>query len=60
MCTLQVPVYLFLQEDNVVSCDVTQEANSTMVEVDCSVTSLLLPAGSQVSLSQEICENILH
>uniref|UniRef100_A0A7N5ZSA3 Integrin alpha-2 domain-containing protein n=1 Tax=Anabas testudineus TaxID=64144 RepID=A0A7N5ZSA3_ANATE len=45
---------------NVISCDVTQEANSTMVEVDCSVTSLLLPAGSQVSLSQTICENILH
>uniref|UniRef100_A0A7N6AN78 Integrin alpha first immunoglubulin-like domain-containing protein n=1 Tax=Anabas testudineus TaxID=64144 RepID=A0A7N6AN78_ANATE len=35
-------------------------SNSTMVEVDCSVTSLLLPAGSQVSLSQTICENILH
>ncbi|XP_026232320.1 integrin alpha-4 [Anabas testudineus] len=38
-------------EDNVVSCDVTQEANSTMVEVDCSVTSLLLPAGSQLNIS---------
>lgn len=30
------------------SCDVTQEVNSTTVDVDCSVTSLLLSAHSQV------------
>lgn len=30
------------------SCDVTQEVNSTSVDVDCSLTSLLLPAHSQV------------
>lgn len=46
----KINVGLFLQ-DNAVSCDVTQDVNSTMVEVDCSVTSLLLPARSQVSVS---------
>lgn len=40
-----------VQEDNVVSCDVTEETNSTTVTVDCGVTSLLLPARSQVSVS---------
>ncbi|XP_010789410.1 integrin alpha-4 [Notothenia coriiceps] len=38
-------------QDNVVSCDVTQEVNSTMVGVDCSVTSLLLPAHAQLNIS---------
>uniref|UniRef100_A0A7N8Y8S0 Integrin alpha 4 n=1 Tax=Mastacembelus armatus TaxID=205130 RepID=A0A7N8Y8S0_9TELE len=35
-------------EDNVVNCDVTEEANSTTVGVDCRVTSFLLPAHAQV------------
>lgn len=35
-----------------VSCDVTQEVNSTTAGVDCSVTSLLLSAHAQVSLSK--------
>nr|XP_019962620.1 PREDICTED: integrin alpha-4 [Paralichthys olivaceus] len=38
-------------EDNLVSCDVTEDVNSTMVLVDCSVTSLLLPAQSQVNIN---------
>ncbi|XP_011605459.2 integrin alpha-4 [Takifugu rubripes] len=38
-------------EDNRVSCDVTQEVNSTTVDVDCSLTSLLLSAHSQVNIS---------
>lgn len=42
---------LFNQEDNVVRCDVTQEVNATTVGVDCSVTSFLLPAHTQVSPS---------
>lgn len=45
-------VYLYVQQENVVSCDVTEEINSTTVVVDCSVTSLLLPAQAQVNLSQ--------
>ncbi|XP_056280936.1 integrin alpha-4 isoform X2 [Pseudoliparis swirei] len=40
-----------LQNDNVVSCDVTQEVNSTTAGVDCSVTSLLLPAGAQLDIN---------
>ncbi|XP_028992616.1 integrin alpha-4 [Betta splendens] len=52
--TLRFPVNVqyinVLQNDNAVSCDVTQEANSTVVEVDCSVTSLLLPAGAQLNI----------
>ncbi|KAK2840066.1 hypothetical protein Q5P01_013806 [Channa striata] len=38
-------------QDNTVSCDVTQEVNSTMVTVDCSVASLLLTAHSQLNVS---------
>ncbi|KAF0026710.1 hypothetical protein F2P81_021447 [Scophthalmus maximus] len=38
-------------QDNLVSCDVTQETNSTMVVVDCSVTSLLLPADAQLNIN---------
>ncbi|XP_054471000.1 integrin alpha-4 [Anoplopoma fimbria] len=38
-------------EDNVVSCDVTQEVNSTTAVVDCSVTSLLLSANSQLNIN---------
>ncbi|XP_070771040.1 integrin alpha-4 [Enoplosus armatus] len=38
-------------EDNVVSCDVTQEVNSTMAGADCSVTSLLLSAHAQLNIS---------
>lgn len=41
-------LHLCLQEDNMVSCDVTQEVNSTTAGVDCGVTSLLLPAHTQV------------
>ncbi|XP_040913202.1 integrin alpha-4 isoform X2 [Toxotes jaculatrix] len=40
-----------LQNDNVVGCDVTQEVNSTVVVVDCSVTSLVLPAFAQLNIS---------
>uniref|UniRef100_H3CD00 Integrin subunit alpha 4 n=2 Tax=Tetraodon nigroviridis TaxID=99883 RepID=H3CD00_TETNG len=38
-------------EDNSVSCDVTQEVNRTSVDVDCSVTSLVLSAHSQLNIS---------
>ncbi|XP_037645899.1 integrin alpha-4 isoform X1 [Sebastes umbrosus] len=38
-------------QDNVVSCDVTQEVNKTMAGVDCSVTSLLLSAHAQLNIS---------
>ncbi|KAI3356102.1 hypothetical protein L3Q82_017363, partial [Scortum barcoo] len=38
-------------EDNVVSCDVTQEVNSTLAGVDCSVTSLILSARAQLNIS---------
>ncbi|CAN9497605.1 unnamed protein product [Ophioblennius macclurei] len=38
-------------QDNAVSCDVTEEANATTVSVDCGVTSLLLPARSQLNIS---------
>ncbi|XP_044072995.1 integrin alpha-4 [Siniperca chuatsi] len=38
-------------EDNVVSCDITQEVNSTTAGVDCSVTSLLLSAHAQLNIS---------
>ncbi|XP_075937997.1 integrin alpha-4 [Anarhichas minor] len=37
--------------DNVVSCDVTQEVNSTTAGVDCSVTSLLLSANAQLNIN---------
>ncbi|KAK9538007.1 hypothetical protein VZT92_005570 [Zoarces viviparus] len=38
-------------QDNVVSCDVTQEVNSTTAGVDCSVTSLLLSANAQLNIN---------
>uniref|UniRef100_A0A3Q0SRR6 Integrin alpha 4 n=1 Tax=Amphilophus citrinellus TaxID=61819 RepID=A0A3Q0SRR6_AMPCI len=38
-------------EDNVVRCDITEEVNATTVGVDCSVTSLLLPARTQLNIS---------
>ncbi|XP_053184061.1 integrin alpha-4 [Scomber japonicus] len=38
-------------EDNTVSCDVTQEVNSTMVGVICSASSFLLPAQAQMNIS---------
>lgn len=38
-------------QDNLVSCDVTEEVNSTMVGVDCGVTSYLLPAHAQLNIS---------
>uniref|UniRef100_UPI0037E77041 integrin alpha-4 n=1 Tax=Semicossyphus pulcher TaxID=241346 RepID=UPI0037E77041 len=38
-------------EDNSISCDVTQEVNSTTVGVDCSVTDLLLSANAQLNIS---------
>ncbi|XP_035532418.1 integrin alpha-4 [Morone saxatilis] len=41
-------VKVLQNEDNVVSCDVTQEVNSA---VDCSVTSLLLSAHTQLNIS---------
>lgn len=38
-------------QDNVVSCDVTQEVNSTKAGVDCSITSLVLSAQGQLNIS---------
>ncbi|KAM7406747.1 hypothetical protein PAMA_002791 [Pampus argenteus] len=38
-------------DDNLVSCDVTQEVHSTSVGVACSVSSLLLPANAQMNIS---------
>ncbi|XP_053295420.1 integrin alpha-4 [Pleuronectes platessa] len=38
-------------QDNLVSCDVTQDINTTMVLVDCSITSLRLPAQSQLNIN---------
>ncbi|KAM6955389.1 integrin alpha-4 isoform 2-T2 [Lycodopsis pacificus] len=38
-------------QDNVVSCDVTQEVNSTTAGVDCSVTSLLLSANAELNIN---------
>ncbi|KAM9850441.1 integrin alpha-4 [Aulostomus maculatus] len=38
-------------EDNMVSCDITQEVNSTTMGVDCSVSSLVLPANAQMNVS---------
>ncbi|XP_072252673.1 integrin alpha-4 [Leuresthes tenuis] len=38
-------------QHNVVSCDVTEEVNSTEVSVDCGVTSHVLPAHSQLNVS---------
>ncbi|XP_060909123.1 integrin alpha-4 [Labrus mixtus] len=38
-------------EDNSISCDVTQEDNSTTVSVTCGATSLLLPANAQLNIS---------
>ncbi|KAA8587904.1 hypothetical protein FQN60_001098 [Etheostoma spectabile] len=38
-------------QNNVVSCDVTQEVNSTTAGVDCSVTSLLIAAHSQLNIN---------
>ncbi|XP_041857597.1 integrin alpha-4 isoform X2 [Melanotaenia boesemani] len=55
--TLRFPKYIHYikvlqnQQENVVSCDVTEKINSTEVSVDCSVTSLVLPAHSQLNLS---------
>lgn len=44
-------VKVLQNKDNVVSCDVTLEANTTIVGVDCSVTSLQLPANSQLDIN---------
>ncbi|XP_069563018.1 integrin alpha-4 [Brachyistius frenatus] len=54
--TLRFPDYIHYikvlqNQDNMVSCDVTQEVNTTTVGVDCGVTSLLLPAHSQLNIS---------
>ncbi|XP_029314915.1 integrin alpha-4 isoform X2 [Cottoperca gobio] len=40
-----------LQNDNILSCDVTQEVNSTTAGVDCSLTSLVLSAHAQLNIS---------
>ncbi|XP_040003697.1 integrin alpha-4 isoform X2 [Xiphias gladius] len=40
-----------LQNDNMVSCDVTEGINSTIVVVDCRITSFLLPAHAQLNIS---------
>ncbi|XP_058472422.1 integrin alpha-4 isoform X1 [Solea solea] len=44
-------VKVLQNQDNMVNCDVTQEINSTMVVVDCSVTSLLLPAKARMNIN---------
>ncbi|KAL3969691.1 TSPY-like 2 [Sarotherodon galilaeus] len=54
--TLRLPsnihyIKVLQNEDNVVRCDVTQEVNATTVGVDCSVTSFLLPAHTQLNIS---------
>uniref|UniRef100_A0A669CXD8 Integrin subunit alpha 4 n=1 Tax=Oreochromis niloticus TaxID=8128 RepID=A0A669CXD8_ORENI len=61
--TLRLPsnihyIKVLQNEDNVVRCDVTQEVNATTVGVDCSVTSFLLPAHTQVSLNTKIMRNL--
>ncbi|XP_038153387.1 integrin alpha-4 [Cyprinodon tularosa] len=38
-------------QDNVISCDVTEKANATDVSIDCGITSLILPASSQINIS---------
>ncbi|XP_045909625.1 integrin alpha-4 [Micropterus dolomieu] len=38
-------------EDNVVTCEITQEASSTMTSVNCSITSHLLSAHAQLNIS---------
>ncbi|KAM4561430.1 integrin alpha-4 [Fundulus diaphanus] len=38
-------------QDNTISCDVTEEVNTTDVSVNCSITSLVLPALAQMNLS---------
>ncbi|KAK5600226.1 hypothetical protein CRENBAI_004912 [Crenichthys baileyi] len=38
-------------QGNVISCDITEEVNTTDVSVDCSITSLILPAFSQINIS---------
>lgn len=38
-------------EDNAISCDVTEEVNTTDVSVGCSITSLVLPTLSQMNIS---------
>uniref|UniRef100_A0A3Q2QIH2 Integrin subunit alpha 4 n=1 Tax=Fundulus heteroclitus TaxID=8078 RepID=A0A3Q2QIH2_FUNHE len=40
-----------LHNDNTISCDVTEEVNTTDVSVDCSITGLVLPALAQMNLS---------
>ncbi|KAM3608330.1 uncharacterized protein V6R79_023077 [Siganus canaliculatus] len=54
--TLQFPnnihyVKVLQNQENSVGCEVTQEVNSTMVDVDCSVTGFLLPAQAQLNIS---------
>ncbi|KAM9709420.1 integrin alpha-4 [Menidia menidia] len=54
--TLRFPNYIHYikvvqNQDNVVSCDVTEAVNSTEVSVGCSVTSVVLPARSQLNIS---------
>ncbi|XP_034740871.1 integrin alpha-4 [Etheostoma cragini] len=44
-------IKVLLNQNNVVSCDVTQEVNSTTAGVDCSVTSLLIAAHSQLNIN---------
>ncbi|KAF7641563.1 hypothetical protein LDENG_00277410 [Lucifuga dentata] len=42
-------------EDSMVGCDVTQEVNSTSVSIDCSVSSFLLSAHTQVGSQSHVC-----
>uniref|UniRef100_A0A8C7Z8W8 Integrin alpha 4 n=1 Tax=Oryzias sinensis TaxID=183150 RepID=A0A8C7Z8W8_9TELE len=44
-----VKVLQNVSENNLISCDVMKEDNSTDVSLTCMVSSLVLPAGSQVS-----------
>ncbi|XP_024860366.1 integrin alpha-4 [Kryptolebias marmoratus] len=44
-------VKVLQNQDNVVSCDVTEEVNTTEVSIDCGINSLVLAAHSQMNMS---------
>ncbi|KAF6733772.1 Integrin alpha-4 [Oryzias melastigma] len=44
-------VKVLQNQDNLISCDVMKEDNSTDVSLSCMVSSLVLPAGSQMNIS---------
>uniref|UniRef100_H2M4J5 Integrin subunit alpha 4 n=1 Tax=Oryzias latipes TaxID=8090 RepID=H2M4J5_ORYLA len=48
------------KQNNLISCDVMKEDNSTDVSLTCTVSSLVLPAGSQVSPNNHGCNWFLR